>query len=178
MFGRFRFARLPFGLVISKDVFQKQLDSALEGLSGVTGIADDTLIYGSTEEEYDWHLAKLMERAKEKGIVFNQDKLQFKCQEVSFFDHTWSPQGVRPDNRHSVCNTRHSDDVKNLQNFLGLANNLTRYSCRLATIKSPLREQTLNVTVHSTRSSKKSQALDRSTSKIFSLKCRNNRRSN
>ena len=30
-FGRFRFTRLPFGLIVS----QKQLDSALEGLSGV-----------------------------------------------------------------------------------------------------------------------------------------------
>lgn len=44
-FGRFRFTRIPFGLIVS----QKQLDSALEGLSGVTGIANDTFVFGSTE---------------------------------------------------------------------------------------------------------------------------------
>ena len=43
LFGRFLFTRLPFGLIFSQDV-QKQLDSALEGLSGVTGIADDTFV--------------------------------------------------------------------------------------------------------------------------------------
>ena len=61
-FGRFRFARLPFGLVVSQDIFQKQLDSALEGLTGVNGIADDTFVFGSTEEEHDKNLANLMER--------------------------------------------------------------------------------------------------------------------
>ena len=71
-FGRFRFLRLPFGLTVAQDVFQKQLDSALEGLSGVTGIADDTFVLGSTENEHDRNLANLMERARQKGIVFNK----------------------------------------------------------------------------------------------------------
>lgn len=30
-FGRNRFTRLPFGLIVSQDVFQKELDTALEG---------------------------------------------------------------------------------------------------------------------------------------------------
>lgn len=37
---------------LNKDVFQKQLDSALKDLSGVTGIADDTFTIGSTEQEH------------------------------------------------------------------------------------------------------------------------------
>lgn len=36
LFGRYRFIRLLFGLVISQDVLQKHLDSASEGLEGVT----------------------------------------------------------------------------------------------------------------------------------------------
>ena len=74
-FGRFRFLRLPFGLTVAQDVFQKQLDSALEGLSGVT----DTFVFGPTENEHDRNLANLMERARQKGIVFNKEKVQFKC---------------------------------------------------------------------------------------------------
>ena len=60
-FGRFRFTRLPYGLIVSKDISQKQLDSALEGLSGATGIADDTFTIGSTEQEYGKNLASLTE---------------------------------------------------------------------------------------------------------------------
>ena len=143
-FGRFRFTRLPFGLVVSQDIFQKQLDSALEGLTGVTGIADDTFVFGSTEEEHDKNLANLMERAWQEGIVFNKDKLQFKREEISFFGHTWTPQGVRPDNSKvsAIQNMQPPEDVKSLQSFLGLVNYPTRYSGRLATITAPLCELT------------------------------------
>lgn len=67
-FGRFRFTWLPYGLIASQDVSQKQLDAALEGLSGVRGIADDTYTFGSTDQEYGMNLANLMERARQKGI--------------------------------------------------------------------------------------------------------------
>ena len=36
-FGRFRFTRLPFGLVVFQDIFQKQKDSTFTDLNGVTG---------------------------------------------------------------------------------------------------------------------------------------------
>lgn len=88
-FGRFRFTRLPYGLIVSQDISQKQLDSALEGLSGATGIADDTFTIGSTEQEYGKNLASLMECARQKGIVFSKEKLQFKGKEVHFFGCTW-----------------------------------------------------------------------------------------
>jgi len=45
LFGRYRFTRHSFGLVVSQDVFQELLDSALEGLKGVTNIADDTFVF-------------------------------------------------------------------------------------------------------------------------------------
>ena len=143
-FGRFRFTRLPFGLIVSQDVFQKQLDSTLKGLSGVTGIADDTFVFGSTEQEHDKNLAGLVERARQKGIVFNKDKLQFKRTEVHFFGHTWTTQGVKPDNSKvaAIQSMQPPKDVKSLRSFLGLVNYLTRYSARLATITAPLRELT------------------------------------
>ena len=55
-FGRCRFARLPFGLIVSQNFFQKELHNALEGLQGVAGIADDNFVYGSTENENDENL--------------------------------------------------------------------------------------------------------------------------
>ena len=67
-FGRYRFTRLPFGLIVSQDVFQKELDNTLEGLPGVTGIANDNFVYGSIEKERDENRLRLIERAREKGI--------------------------------------------------------------------------------------------------------------
>jgi len=64
---------INFGLVVSQDVFQKRLDTAFEGRNGVTGITDDTFVYGSSDVEHDRNLTKLMETAKEgRGIQQRQ----------------------------------------------------------------------------------------------------------
>ena len=38
------------GSKVASDVFQKKLDSVYIGLPGVTGIADDMVIYSRTED--------------------------------------------------------------------------------------------------------------------------------
>ena len=58
-----------------------------------------------------------------KGIYFNAENLQLKCDEASFFGHTLTPEETRK------C-------------FLGLMNCLTRYSSQSTTIIATLRELT------------------------------------
>ena len=48
-----RFKRLPFGIVVSQDIFQRKLDDIYKKISNVIGIADDIVVFGSTEEEHD-----------------------------------------------------------------------------------------------------------------------------
>lgn len=45
-FGRYRWKRLPFGLNMSAEIFQKKLLRALDGLEGVECIADDIILFG------------------------------------------------------------------------------------------------------------------------------------
>jgi len=143
-FGRYRFTRLLFGLVVSQDVSQKHLDSALEGLKGVTGIADDTFVYGATEEEHDANMVNLMIRSREREIKLNKDKVQFQCQEVSFFGHKWTWHCIKPDDSKisAIQKITPPENRKDLQSFLGLVNYLTRYSVRLASHTAPLRKLT------------------------------------
>ena len=149
-FCRYCFKPLPFSLVVSQDVFQKQLDTAFERL-GITGIADDTFVYGSSEVEHDRNLTKLMERTPQKGVVFNKDKVQFKCKEFSFFGHTWTPEGIKPDNKKesAILDKKPLEDVKSLQSFLALVNYLMRYSEHLVTLSAPLRDLTKKDTAYS-----------------------------
>ena len=44
--GRVQWKCLPMGMVVASDIFQKKLDSVYIGLPGVTGIADDMIIFG------------------------------------------------------------------------------------------------------------------------------------
>ena len=52
----FQWKRLPMGTIVASDVFQKKLDSIYIGLPGVTGIADEMIIYGTTEDEHDQNM--------------------------------------------------------------------------------------------------------------------------
>lgn len=93
-----------------------------------------------------------MGRAQEKGVVFKEDKLQFKCKEVSFFSLSWSSQGIKSDNKKVsvVQDMPPPNDVKNHRRvFLGSVRNLTRYSGCLATLPSPPRDLTKQEVVHS-----------------------------
>ena len=63
-FGRFKFNRLPFGMVVSQDIFQRKMDEMIGDLRGVTGRADDTVVFGNSEVDHDENLIKLLNRAR------------------------------------------------------------------------------------------------------------------
>ena len=54
--GRFLWTRLPMGSIVAQDVFQRKLDGIFLSIPGVTGIADDMIIYGRNDQEHDKHL--------------------------------------------------------------------------------------------------------------------------
>ena len=80
-FGRYKFNRLPFGVRVSQDVFQKKLDHAYEGIPNVTGIADDIIVSGATAEEHDKALIAMLEASCRNNIGLNSEKLQFNLRQ-------------------------------------------------------------------------------------------------
>ena len=73
--GRYMFKRLPMGSKVANDVLQKKLDSVYMGLQGVTGIADDMVIYGRTEEEHYRNRIPFLETTRKNGLILNKKKL-------------------------------------------------------------------------------------------------------
>ena len=86
-FGRFCFQRMPFGLVMSQDVFQQKMDQILEQCPGTIGIADDVAVFCRTDEEHDQSLHNLMQVAAKSGLVFNSKKCIIKGTPNSFLRH-------------------------------------------------------------------------------------------
>uniref|UniRef100_A0A3P9KLT8 Gypsy retrotransposon integrase-like protein 1 n=1 Tax=Oryzias latipes TaxID=8090 RepID=A0A3P9KLT8_ORYLA len=141
-FGRYRFKRLPFGLVVSQDIFQRKLDSIFNNIANVSGIADDLIISGATEEEHDEAFIKVMEAAKKNNIGFNSEKLQFKQNKVSFYGHTLTEDGLLPseDKLQAIKDIQAPTSTKELQTLLGMVTYLNRFSTKLAELVAPLRE--------------------------------------
>jgi hypothetical protein len=60
-------------------------------------IADDMIIARKDETEHYETLRKVMERAKDKNIKFNKDKVQLKVREVQYLGNIISADGMKPD---------------------------------------------------------------------------------
>ncbi|KAK2571051.1 Transposon Ty3-I Gag-Pol polyprotein [Acropora cervicornis] len=103
--GRMKWNRMPFGISVAPEEFQRRIDESLEGLEGTKAIADDILIWGdgNTIEEatsnHDARLSALLERCQQKHIKLNVDKFQLRKTELSYMGVTLTDKGVKPDPR-------------------------------------------------------------------------------
>ena len=140
--GRFQWTRLPMGSIVAQDVFQRKLDGIFLDIPGVTGIADDMVIYGRSNLEHDKHLLNFLEVCRKNTLTLNPDKMQFRLPQVSFFGHQWSAKGLSPDPKKIAAVKRMNlpQDVETMRSFLGLVNYLNRFSPHLAELSEPLRE--------------------------------------
>ena len=137
-----KWTRLPMGSIVAQDVFQRKLDGIFLDIPGVTGIANDMVIYGRSDLEHDKHLLNFLEVCRKNKLTLNPDKMQFRLPQVSFFGHQWSAKGLSPDPKKIAAVKRMNlpQDVEMMRSFLGLVNYLNRFSPCLAELSEPLRE--------------------------------------
>ena len=60
--GLYRYTRLPFGVASAQDLFQRVMDTVMQGLPGVVFYQDDILITGATLEEHLETLEHVLQR--------------------------------------------------------------------------------------------------------------------
>ena len=138
--GRFQWTCLPMGTVVAWDVFQRKQDEFYEGLPGITGIAEDIVIYGQNKEQQDRNFLCFLEVTRKACLWLNAVKLQFQLTEVSFFGHHWTSHGISPNPKKikAITSMKFPVDKETMQSFLGMINFLNRYSPKLADLTDPL----------------------------------------
>jgi hypothetical protein len=60
--GLYQFTRLPFGIASAPAMFQKMMDTILQGIPGTICYVDDILVTGATEEEHLRNLEEVFRR--------------------------------------------------------------------------------------------------------------------
>ena len=146
-FGRIRWLRMPFGISSALEEWQRRLDHSFEGLDNTQVIADDTIIYGSGENDaeadksHDTAFRALIERCREKGLKLNTKKLNFKQTSVSYMGDIFSAQGLAadPEKVKAVSQMQCPTDVQGVQRVLGVANNLAKFTPKQSAVCEPLR---------------------------------------
>ena len=109
-------------------------------LQGVHIIADDIIIVA--KNEHDSTLLRVLQRARDKGVKFNADKIQFKVSTVSYMGNLVSADGLKPDDRKiaAIVDMPPPQDVPSLQRLLGMSRYLSQYIQNESSITAPLRE--------------------------------------
>ena len=161
-FGRYRFKRLPFGVKLSQDIFQRKLDEVYRGIPNVMGIADDIVVCGSTQSEHDQAFCEMLKATRKHNVSLNSEKLQFKQAQVDFYGHVLTENGIQPaiEKLEAIHNMKSPSNMGELQTILGTVTYLNRFSTKLADLTSPLRELTKKH-VHFSWEPHHQQALDR-----------------
>ena len=141
-FGQYCFRGLPFGISSAPEHFQRRMSEALNGLTGTVCMMDDILVHGKTREEHDEHLRAVLQRLSTLGMTLNSSKCMFAQSSVNFLGHVIDSQGIRPDpNKVSaIKHFRTPTNVSDVRHFLGMVNQLSKFSPDLATITQPMRE--------------------------------------
>lgn len=127
-FGRYKFLRHPYGIKSAPEVFQTRFKSIFD-LEGVDVYIDDIFIWGSTKEEHDERLKKVLQLAREKNIKLNLQKCKFGKTEVKYLGHIISSEGIRPDETKitAIMNMPHPTNKHDVQRLLGLLTYVSKF---------------------------------------------------
>ena len=122
--GRYRWLRMPFGVSLGPEEYQRRQHEVLEGLVGVVNKADDILVFGcgDTIEEAIINLWNVMLRCRAANLKLNPKKFQFTVKQVTWMGHLISSSGItpHPDRVRAIVDINPPQDVKGVQRFLGM----------------------------------------------------------
>ena len=140
--GRYCFNKMPFGISSAPEHFQKRMEKILAGLPGVLCHMDDVLIFGKNVQEHDIRLEQVLLRIQAAGATLNQDKCQFHKSSLKFLGHLVDATGIRPDpdKTSAIANLPTPQNISDLRRFMGMINQLGKFSSNLAEFTQPLRE--------------------------------------
>ena len=140
--GRKRFLRKPFGILSANKIVQKRNKETFGDINGVHVIANDLIIAVRDEQEHDRNFQSVLQRAREKGVKFNKNKIQFKEPTVTCMGNVVTSNGLQPDEQNivAIVDTPPPTDVSSFQRLLGMSRYLSQYIPNESTITAPFKE--------------------------------------
>ncbi|UYV74356.1 K02A2.6-like [Cordylochernes scorpioides] len=141
-FGRYKYCRMPFGISLAPEYFQKVMSIILQGMDGVMCYLDDILIFASDSKTHDRILRLVLRKLKEAKVTLNKAKCVFGVPRINFLGHILDEDGIRPDPAkiEAVAKMPAPTDVHGVRRFLGMVNHLGRFVENLSEIVAPLNQ--------------------------------------
>ena len=140
--GLFQMLRLPKGMKNSSSIFQRVLETILNGIAGLIIYQDDILLHAPTSDILAKRLSNVFRRLEEKNVTINKEKSVLNVTEVKFLGHLISASGIRPDPSiaSKITSFKPPTTRPELESFLGLVNYFGRMIQNYSKIVQPLHE--------------------------------------
>ena len=129
------------GLADATDIFELCIHQLIQDLQGVLNIAHDILVFGRTREEFNSNVISFLDRCVKEDIHLNPDKVQINMDNVPFFGHVLTKDGIQPDEskvKLLILDWLVPENQKELQQFMGSVNYLSKFLAFLSDLHAPL----------------------------------------
>ena len=103
---------------------------------------DDILIFGATQYQHDERIREVLRILQKENVTLNAKKCQFSVQEVKFLGQTINESGISPDQDKvkAIIDMPEPKYVSGIRRFLGMINQLGKFTPHLAEITKPMRD--------------------------------------
>lgn len=139
--GHYQFKRLPFGLKISSNSFQRMLSIALAGLQGKSFLyVDDIIVHGCSLEHHNRNLVSTFESLRKYNLKLNPKKCNFLKNAVVYLGHLITDEGVKtdPSKFDKIKNYPSPKNADEVHRFTALCNYYRKFVPQFAKIAKPL----------------------------------------
>jgi Reverse transcriptase (RNA-dependent DNA polymerase)/RNase H-like domain found in reverse transcriptase/Integrase core domain/Aspartyl protease len=121
-----QFKKMPQGFKNSPAIFQRAMQLILEDLLETACLVyiDDILVYGTTMDEHDRNLRKVLTRLEEYNLEENRDKRVERVESIKFLGYEIAYNLVKPslERAQGIMDYKSPESRKELQRFIGMIN--------------------------------------------------------
>ena len=138
--GLYRYTRLSFGIASAPAIFQRIMDTILQGIPGVSVYIDDVSITGKNDKEHLERLDEVLRRFRQHGIHVKWVKCRFLKPQVDLLGHRVDAEGIHTtqDKLEAIVQAPAPKNIQELRSFLGLINYYGKFIPNAATLLHPL----------------------------------------
>lgn len=140
--GLYQYTRVPFGISSAPALFQKIMDTILQGVPNTICYLDDILVTGKNETEHLRNLEEVLKRLQQNGLRVKPEKCKFLQPSVEYLGHRIDASGVHTTMKkvEAIKRAPTPQDVQQLRAFLGLLHYYGKFIPNLSSILHPLNQ--------------------------------------